>query len=98
MQASRAGDGNDVIRLNGVFDGVAARRLEGALLRAEPGTSFQVDLSKVQEFHDFAIAVLANAMRHSQAHVSVKGLRQHHLRLLRYFGVASCDAGVGVDA
>ena len=53
------------------------------------GGEIHVDLTHVREFHDFGVALLARELaRHERTRVS--GLRQHHLRLLRYLGL---DAG-----
>lgn len=79
-----------IIRVEGVFDGIAARRLEAVLARGEPGRRLQIDLTQVREFSDFGVAVLANALVRCGAFVSLRGLRLHQVRLLRYFGV---DAG-----
>ena len=76
-----------LIHLSGTFDGVAARRLEALLVGAQPGTRLRVDLTKVREFHDFGIAVLAQALARSPARVTLLGLRHHQIRVLRYFGV-----------
>jgi len=76
-----------VIRLEGSLDGMAARRVEALLTRAEPGAGIQIDLTHIREFHDFAVAVLANALTRCRAAVSVRGLRLHQIRLLRYLGV-----------
>ena len=85
------GQQHHVIRMKGVFDAAAAQQLSSALEQAEGANSagVRVDLTDVREFHDFAIAMLARALsgRHG---VAVSGLRQHQLRLLRYFGI---DAG-----
>jgi anti-anti-sigma regulatory factor len=79
-----------IIHVEGVFDGIAARRLEAVLVRGAPGRRLEIDLTQVREFSDFAIAVLANALLRCGAFVSLRGLRLHQVRLLRYFGV---DAG-----
>ena len=57
---------------------------------AAAGAVIEVDLCDVREFHDFAVAVLGQALGTTRARVKVRGLRQHHIRVLRYFGV---DAG-----
>ena len=75
------------IRLEGVFDGIVARRLEAVLTRAEAGARLRVDLTKIREFHDFGLAVLAHAMTLSRAEVVLTGLRQHQVRVLRYCGL-----------
>jgi microsomal dipeptidase-like Zn-dependent dipeptidase len=86
-----------VIRVEGVFDAAAAQRLASALESTDVG-AIRVDLSDVREFHDFGIAMLARALggRHG---VAVSGLRQHQLRLLRYFGVdaGAVDVGAPVE-
>jgi anti-anti-sigma regulatory factor len=79
-----------IIWLEGVFDGVAARHLEEKLLQTVPGDRILVDLTQVREFHDFAVAVLGRALTLCRAEVKLRGLRQHQVRVLRYFGV---DAG-----
>ncbi len=79
-----------IISLEGVFDGVAARHLEEELLRAEPGDRILVDVTQVREFHDFGVAVLGRALTRCRGEVRLRGLRQHQVRVLRYFGV---DAG-----
>jgi anti-anti-sigma regulatory factor len=78
---------HSLARLSGAFDGLAARRLEALLARAEPGDHLRIDLTKVREFHDFGIAVLAQALTRCKAQVTLLGLRQHQIRVLRYFGV-----------
>ncbi len=85
---SKAAEEATVIRIEGVFDAAAAQRLASALESAD-GADVRIDLTHVREFHDFGIAMLARALsgRHG---VAVSGLRQHQLRLLRYFGI---DAG-----
>jgi STAS domain len=76
-----------LIRLDGVFDGPAARRVEATLARARPGTRFRIDLTHIREFHDFGVMVLANAVTRCPVMVALRGLRTHQIRLLRYFGV-----------
>jgi hypothetical protein len=46
----------------------------------------RVDLTQVRDFHDFGVAVLARALA-SRRQVSVRGLRTHQIRLLRYLGI-----------
>ena len=77
------------IRIEGVFDVPAARRVR-ELLDAAPATdSVAVDLSQVREFHDPGVAVLAEALAgEGGSRVAVRGLRQHQIRMLRYLGVA----------
>ena len=77
---------HSLIRLSGAFDGLGARRLEVLLAAAEPGACLRVDLTQIREFHDFGIAVLAQALTRCKAKVTLLGLRRHQIRVLRYFG------------
>ena len=80
--------GGMVIRLDGVFDVPAAQKLAHVI--ADAGDRHvEIDLTRVREFHDFGVALLARALA-GRPEVTVAGLRQHHLRLLRYLGI---DAG-----
>lgn len=75
------------IRLEGTFDLPSARLLENSLKRMGAGDHVRVDFSGVRHFHDFGVAVLAQALKSSRSIVVVEGLGTHHVRLLRYFGV-----------
>jgi anti-anti-sigma regulatory factor len=77
-----------VIRLEGVFDIPAARLVEYSLKRMSAGDRVRIDFSGVRELRDYGIAVLAQALsKGSGIDVKLEGLRTHHVRLLRYFGV-----------
>jgi len=89
MRIEDASRDGEVIHVDGVFDGLTARRVEALLGRAAEGRSIDLDLTQVRDFHDFGVAVLAQALTRSRARVAVRGLRLHQLRLLRYFGVAT---------
>ncbi len=86
-----------VIRCDGVFDHAAAQRVLEAVTNADPETEIYVDLSHVREFHDHGVATLAQAAEKARRRISVRGLRQHQYRMLRYLGVdpAALDAGLG---
>jgi anti-anti-sigma regulatory factor len=77
------------IELEGVFDLKAARRVEEALGRMEAGGTVEVDLTRVREFHDVGLAILAQSVRRSRdsIQVDVRGLRDRQHRLLRYLGI-----------
>jgi ABC-type transporter Mla MlaB component len=88
MAGNIATAGPKVLRLEGVFDVAAAQRLARELSSAGEGP-IEIDLTRVREFDDCGVALLARELvRHGKTTVS--GLRQHHLRLLRYLGI---DAG-----
>ena len=85
MNGPAADEAPKVIRMQGVFDVPAAERLARELAEAGP-RSVRVDRTQVREFHDFGVALLARELA-VHGHASVRGLRQHHLRLLRYLGI-----------
>jgi anti-anti-sigma regulatory factor len=77
-----------VLEVDGIFDRAAASRIERVLSGAHRASSIHVDLSRVVEFEDLGLATLADALRSPGCqHVSVMGLRNHQVRLLRYLGV-----------
>jgi hypothetical protein len=88
--------GSLLIRMDGVFDIEAARAIQDRIAHAAEGTEIYIDLSRVRDFHDRAVAVLAEATATSSARVSVRGLRQHQYRMMRYLGVpgAALDPGL----
>jgi anti-anti-sigma regulatory factor len=87
-----------VIRMDGVFDVPAAKRLAYALAQTDANDEVRVDLTQVREFHDYGVTVLAQALSSMGARIVVRGLRQHHLRLLRYFGIESEPTDLGTEA
>ena len=87
-----------IFQMDGVFDVPAARSLTEKL--DEAGfAEVRIDLTRVREFHDFGVALLAQAIAARQAPTAVLGLHEHHLRLLRYLGIDCADANLaaGVD-
>jgi anti-anti-sigma regulatory factor len=75
------------IRMEGVFDVAAAQTVVRAIERSSSERDVRIDLTHVREFHDFAVAVLAQALAKRRERVAVCGLRQHQLRLLQYLGL-----------
>jgi anti-anti-sigma regulatory factor len=75
-----------VFRLAGVLDRAAASEL-AERLRAEQCGEVVLDFSLVREFADLAVATLARALAEGERRPLLRGLRQHQLRIFRYFGV-----------
>jgi hypothetical protein len=92
--------GRTVIRLEGVFDVSAARQLAETLDDAGYA-DVRIDMTRVREFHDFGVALLARSIATRRAPTAVLGLHEHHLRLLRYLGIecggANLAAGVELN-
>lgn len=79
--------------LEGVFDGASAWDLRRAIESLDEGAEqVVVDFSRVREFYDFGVAVLAHALADrdfERPKVALRGLRTHQARLFRYFGVTA---------
>jgi hypothetical protein len=78
--------GTAFYRVAGKFDGACAWELAGRL-EGEPLSEAVVDFSQVNDFVDYAIAVIASALISSQKSIRLRGLRQHQECVFRYFGV-----------
>lgn len=86
----REGHRDSVLRLEGQFDLPAARLLEHSLRGLKPGDRVRIDFSGVRRLHDYGIAALARALSKTNgATLKIEGLSTHHVRLLRYFGIAA---------
>jgi hypothetical protein len=88
MDSETAGE-SLVVRLDGVFDIAAAQRVLGLLAEATPGAEVYIDVTHVREFHDHGVAKLAEGLLKAPLRVSLRGLRNHQYRMLRYLGVSS---------
>lgn len=78
--------GTAFYRIAGRFEGACARDLSSRL-QSEPLHDVVVDFSRVSEFVDSGVAVLAGSLSSSSHTVHLRGLRQHQERLFRYFGI-----------
>ena len=74
------------LRMEGTFDVPAARLVEHTIARSR-AVSIRLDFSRVTDFHDFGVAILAHVLSSRGRAVALTGLRLHQVRLLRYFGV-----------
>lgn len=86
-----------LLKLEGVFDVPAAQRVARALANGAADEPVLLDLTHVREFHDFGVAYLAQALATRPRHVTVRGLRQHHLRLLRYLHIDTAGVDLGPE-
>ena len=74
-------------RVAGKFEGACAFSL-AQRIEVEPLGELILDFSQCDEFVDYGIAVLASALLSVPGkRVHLEGLRQHQLRLFKYFGV-----------
>ena len=75
----------------GKFEGACAWDL-AARVEKEPLQELLLDFSQCGEFVDYGIAVLAGALLSASGkRIHLRGLRQHQLRLFKYFGVDADD-------
>jgi hypothetical protein len=74
-------------RVVGKFESSCAWDLSRRVAQ-EPLLEIALDFSQVGDFVDYGIAVLAGALLElPQKQIRLQGLRQHQLRLFKYFGV-----------
>lgn len=85
-----------VIRMDGAFDIESVQAIQSRIADLPGDAEVYVDLSRVRDFHDRAVAMLADVLASARARVSVRGLRQHQYRMLRYLGVtpSALDPGL----
>jgi anti-anti-sigma regulatory factor len=78
------------INVDGIFDGATAWELRKKLETSPRAQTVVLDFSRVREFYDFGVGVLAHwlAQRANRfPRILLRGLRTHQLRMFRYFGV-----------
>ena len=79
--------GTVIINVAGKFDGASAWDLCGRL-SCERAPVLIADFSQVTDFADYGIAVLSQNLKTAPGReLHLRGLRQHQLRLLGYFGI-----------
>jgi len=76
-----------VIELRGVVDVPAAARLRDAVLSLDARDPVVIDCHEVRDLHDCALALLVSSLSSQGRTILLRGLGEHHLRLLRYLGV-----------
>ena len=76
-----------VIELRGVLDVPAATRLRDAVLSLDACDPVVIDCHEVRDLHDTALALLVSSLSSRGRTILLRGLGEHHLRLLRYLGV-----------
>jgi hypothetical protein len=78
------------IHVDGVFDPAAARAVAGQISSVPASTAVIVNFTNVVQFHDSAVAPLAQALAEHSL-VTLRGMGRHQLRLLRYLGARFLD-------
>jgi anti-anti-sigma regulatory factor len=85
-------------RAKGRFESSCAWDLSRRIAQ-DPMRELALDFSQVSDFVDYGIAVLASALLEvRQKKVRLLGLRQHQLRLFKYFGVEPEELAHAGDA
>ena len=78
--------GETVLTLHGSFAPCDADELRDLLRDLDRDAHVTIDFHEVRSCHDAAVAKFAREL--DGARVTVRGLSEHHLRLLRYLGFA----------
>ncbi len=77
-----------VLQMQGLFDVRAAQRVVEYLEGTRGQGPVRVDLTKITEFRDSGVAVLAQALKQmTWVRARLVGLRTHQVRMLKYFGL-----------
>jgi hypothetical protein len=72
-----------------------AEHLRDTLLALRPISRLDLDFTRVREFQDSAIAILASALNAlPETEIVLRGLTMHQRRLLKYFGVETPSAAL----
>ena len=87
MLSESSSEGALTLEIGSAFVPEDAVRIHDLIERTEPGTVVQIDLHRVRDCHDVALALLARDIVRGRAHVALRGVSQHQLRVLGYFGV-----------
>jgi hypothetical protein len=74
------------VRVSSAFQLEDALQLGALIADAAPGTEVDVDFLQVREYQGPALARLAEAMRSTRAHLALRGLTSHEVKLLGYLG------------
>ena len=84
-----------VFELGGVLDVRAATTLRDAIVELDPRDRVIVDCHEVRDLQDSALAFLVWSLFSRRRPIVLRGLGEHHLRLLRYLGA---EGTVGTEA
>ena len=76
-----------VFEPDGVLDVLAALKLRDAIVELEPDDQVIVDLHEVRELDDSALAFLVRSLSSRGRPIVLRGIGEHHVRLLRYLGL-----------
>jgi hypothetical protein len=88
IEESRQPGGEVVLRVDGSFDAVAAWQVRGKLGAFSADERVVIDFTRVREFFDLGIAVVANGLAaEPRPSIELRGLKEQQHRLFRYFGV-----------
>ena len=76
-----------IFELAGVLDIPAALKLRDAIVELDPGDPVIVDCHEVRDLQDSALAFLVWSLFSRGRPIVLRGVGEHHLRLLRHLGV-----------
>lgn len=74
------------VRVSASFLLEDALELDAAVADAPPGTEVAVDFRLVREYQGPALARLAEVLRAGRAHLALRGICSHEVKLLGYLG------------
>jgi anti-anti-sigma regulatory factor len=83
-----------VLSLSGALNTAAADALLSAVTQVPDPVAVVLDLSRVHEFHDSAMGILARQLVSRAGPVAFRGLRHHQERVLNYLGMKADESGL----
>jgi hypothetical protein len=86
--------GEVILRFNESFDISAARDLGTTFRRVSAGKRIVLDFTQTRDLDYYGLSVVANIISNSAVPVSLLGLNQNHVRMLRYFGLDPACLGI----
>jgi hypothetical protein len=81
------------VRVSASFLLEDALELDAAVADAPPGTEVAVDFWQVREYQGPALARLAEVLRAGRAHLALRGISIHEVKLLGYLGAPTESFG-----
>jgi len=86
VESDRGAEGAVTVEVGRVFDVPEAWLVRDTIARTCGDTRIVLDFKRTDELHDFALAVLIEALSNLRRKVEIRGLMGHHRALLRLLG------------
>jgi len=89
VESETGAEGVITVEVGRVFDVPEAWLVRDNIARTRGDVRIVLDFRRTDELHDFALAVLIEALANLRRRVEIRGLMGHHRALLRLLGSAA---------